>query len=132
MKAIPKSHIDLFKDDARAFLFLATTMGDGSPQLTPVWFNFDGEHVLINTAEGRVKDRNMRARPHVAVCIEDPRSAYRYVQIRGRVVQRTYAGADEHINALNQKYRGTPWIPRAGQIRVIYKILPESIDVRDD
>ena len=132
MKLIPESHRDLLTDDIRAFLFLATLMSDGSPQLTPVWFSSDGQHILINTAEGRVKDRNMRSRASVAVCIEDPRTAYRYMQIRGRVVERTYEGADDHINALNQKYRGKPWVPRPGQRRVIYKVLPEKVDVRDE
>jgi len=129
---IPSSHSDLLRDETRAFLFLATTMPDGSPQLTPMWFSYSEPHILINTAEGRVKDRNMRRRPRVALCIPDPASPYRYVQFRGRVVGREYQGADEHIDALSHKYRGASWVPREGQIRVLYRILPESMDVRSD
>lgn len=125
MSAIPAKYHDLLKDETRAFLFLATVMPDGSPQVTPIWFNFDGAHILINTAEGRVKDRNMRARPRVAACISDPQNPYRYLQIRGHIVQRAYEGADEHINALSLKYDGKPWKPIPGQRRVTYKILPE-------
>lgn len=131
MESVPERYHDLLKDETRAFLFLATVMQDGSPQLTPVWFDSDGVHILVNTAEGRVKDRNMRSRPGVAMCIVDPKNSYRYLQIRGRVVERIYEGADEHIDSLNHKYRGEPWQFRAGQIRVIYKILPEKIDARD-
>jgi PPOX class probable F420-dependent enzyme len=124
---IPDSHRDLLDDDAKAYAYLATLMADGSPQLTPLWFNTDGQHILINSARGRVKDRNMQARPRVALLITDPKDPfYRYLQIRGRVVEITEAGADEHINTLNMKYHnGEQWKPRPGQIRVIYKILPE-------
>jgi PPOX class probable F420-dependent enzyme len=128
MNAIPKSHRDLLKEGSKAYLFLATLMKDGSPQLTPVWFSADDDHILINSSEGRVKDRNMRARPKVAVCIADPGDPYRYLQIRGRVSDITTEGADEHINALSLKYDGEPWKYRAGQKRVIYKILPEKVD----
>jgi len=70
---------DLLIDETRAFLFLAITMDDGSPQVTPVWFNTDGEHILINSLRGRTKDRNMRARPRVAVAIMDPTDPERYI-----------------------------------------------------
>ena len=104
MKAIPNSHQDLFKDETKAYVFLATVMPDGSPQVTPTWFSADGEYILINTAKGRVKDKNMRARPQVALVIQDPKTPYRYLQIRGRVVGITEEGANEHINALSFKY----------------------------
>ena len=128
MKLIPKSFHDLLKDETKAYLFLATAMNDNSPQVTPVWFNTDSEYILINTSEGRTKDKNMRARPKVALVIQDPDDPYRYIQIRGEVVERTYAGADAHINALSLKYDGEPWKNRAGQLRVIYKIKPEHVD----
>jgi PPOX class probable F420-dependent enzyme len=131
MSSIPEKFHDLLKNETRAFLFLATVMDDGSPQVTPVWFDYDDGHIRINTAEGRVKDRNMRSRPSVAVCIADPRDGYRYIQIRGRVIERTYEGADAHIDALNHKYRGDAWKLRPGQVRVIYKIQPEKIDASD-
>src|SRR5512134_4202163 len=103
----PEKYLDLLADDTKAFLYLATILSDGSPQVTPVWFNTDGEHILINTAEGRAKDRNMKARPKVAMTIQDPRDPYRYLGVRGEVVSFTTEGADEHINALSLKYRGT-------------------------
>ena len=128
MDLVPSSHEALISDSARAYAYLATVMPDGSPQLTPVWFNSDGTHILINSARGRVKDRNMRARRHVAILIADPKDPhYRYLQIRGRVVEITEQGALEHIDALSLKYRQQTWTPVDGQIRVIYKILPVSV-----
>ncbi len=128
MNLIPESHRDLLEDEKRAFAYLATLMPKGSPQVTPVWFNTDGLHILINTAEGRVKDRNMRARPQVAACIADPDDPYRYLQIRGRVVDVTTEGAVQHINDLSQKYHGRPYDLQPGQVRVIYKIMPQKVD----
>jgi PPOX class probable F420-dependent enzyme len=117
----------LLRDDARAYAFLATLMADGAPQLTPLWFNTDGEFILINSARDRVKDRNMRTRPRVALLITDPQDPfYRYVQIRGRVVGFTEDGALEHINTLSMKYRQKPWVAVAGQVRVTYKVLAEK------
>jgi PPOX class probable F420-dependent enzyme len=124
----PEKYLDLLKDETKAFLFLATTMLDGSPQVTPIWFNTDSEYILINTNEGRTKDRNMRARPKVAAVIQDPSTPYRYIQVRGEVVERTTEGADEHINILSLKYDGTPWTYRPEQKRVIYKIRPIHFD----
>lgn len=128
MNTIPESFHDLLKDETKAYLFLATIMPDGSPQVTPVWFSADEKHILINTAKGRVKDRNMRARPFVAMVIQDPSTPYRYLQIRGRVDAITEEGGDEHINALSLKYDKKPWKKVAGQVRVIFKILPEHVD----
>lgn len=125
---IPNDYLDLIKDETKAFLFLATTMADGTPQVTPIWFNADDTHILINSAKGRVKDRNMRARPQVALVIQDPGSPYRYLQIRGRIVEITEEGGDDHINKLSLKYHGKPWEKAPGQVRVIYKIIPEHVD----
>lgn len=124
----PEKYSDLLKDETRAYLFLATTMPDGSPQATPVWFNTDGEYILINSNEGRVKDRNMKARPKVAMVIQDPATPYRYLQIRGEVVEYIREGADEHINQLSLKYDSVPWTYREGQKRIIYKIKPDHFD----
>lgn len=124
----PQEYADLLLDDTRAYLFLATLMPDGGPQVTPVWFDTDGKHILVNSAKGRVKDRNMRARPKVAVVIQDPATPYRYLQIRGQVVEITEEGGLEHINRLSLKYRGKPWQVRETETRVTYKILPESFD----
>ena len=129
MSIVPDAFKDLLLDETRAFVYLATLMSDGSPQVTPVWFNTDGTNILINSAAGRVKDRNMRARPQVALVIADPKNPYRYVQIRGRIVEITQEGADAHIDALAGKYTGTPKYGnrRPGEVRITYKILPDKI-----
>ena len=129
MDRIPDSHKDLLQDDARSLAYLATVMPDGTPQVTPLWFDSDGSHILINTAKGRVKDRNMRLRPQVAIVIQDRHIDTRYIQIRGRVAEITEEGALEHIDRLSMKYKKTHWTPTAGQTRVTYKILPESVFV---
>ena len=128
MKNFSKEYLDLLKDETKAFLFLATTMPDGSPQVTPIWFNVDDDYILINTNEGRIKDRNMKTRPKVALVIQDPKTPYRYVQLRGEIAERTTQGADEHINQLSLKYDNEPWKYREGQKRIIYKIRPNHID----
>lgn len=128
MNSIPASHEDLLADEAAAYAYLTTLMADGSPQLTPLWFNVQGEFILINSAKGRVKDINMRVRPQVALLIVDPKDPfYRYLQIRGRVVEIREEGADEHINLLSLKYDHKPWQKVPDQIRVIYKIKPEKV-----
>jgi len=130
MNLIPESHRDLLEEKTRAFAYLATLMPDGSPQLTAVWFDVAGDHILINTAKGRLKDKNMRARQQVAVLIADPQDPfYRQIQIRGRVVEVTEQGALEHINKLSLRYDEKTWTPVAGQTRVIFKILPEKVSV---
>ena len=132
MKNIPESHRDLLLPETRAYAYLATLMPDGSPQLTPLWFEFDGEHILLNSARGRVKDKNMRERKQVAILVTDPADPFgRYIQIRGRVMEVTEAGALEHINKLSLQYDDKPWTEVAGQTRVMYKILPESVYVSD-
>lgn len=130
MNLVPASHRDLLRDDVRAYAYLATLMPDGSPQVTPVWFSAEGDHILVNSALGRVKDRNMRARPQVALCIADPANPYRYIQIRGRVIEVTTEGADAHIDRLAFKYQGLSSYPyrQPGEQRVLYKILPEQVD----
>jgi len=130
MNNIPKTHLDLLANEKKAFLYLATLMPDGAPQVTPVWFNTDGEYILINSAKGRVKDRNMRNRPQVALCIQDPSNPYRYLQIHGMVAEFTTDGADDHIDALTLKYRGVPKYPnrQEGEQRVKYKIRIEKVD----
>ncbi len=122
-----EEYADLFEQ--RAFANLATTMPDGSPQVTPVWVDFDGKHLLFNSARGRVKDKNVRREPRVALAISDPANPYRYVEIRGRVVEITEKGADEHINKLSQKYLGLAEYPyrQAGEVRVMYKIEPQHV-----
>ncbi len=122
---IPEQYLDLFQQPA--FANLATLMPDGSPQVTPVWCDYDGKHVIVNTAKGRVKDRNMRRNPQVALSILDPKNPYRYLEIRGKVAEITEKGADEHINRMAKKYLNVDTYPyRApGEVRVLYKIAPE-------
>jgi len=131
MKLIPAEYQDLLGDDVRAFAYLATLMKDGSPQVTPVWFNVDDQHILINTARGRTKDKNMSVRPQVSVLIQDPKRHLRYIQVRGRVVESTEEGGYEHINQLSHKYDKKDFPKRPGQVRVIYKILPEHVSVNN-
>ncbi|GAB4534611.1 MAG: PPOX class F420-dependent oxidoreductase [Anaerolineales bacterium] len=127
MSKIPETHLDLLQDETRAISTLATIMPDGSPQVTPVWFSFDGESIWINSAKGRLKDRNMRARPQVALCILDPQNPYRYLQIRGRVVEVTEEGAVEHIHQLSHKYMGQDWNIPLGEVRVRYRLAIERV-----
>ena len=124
----PESFLDLFSNDTRAYLFLATSMPDGTPQVTPIWFNTDGQHILINSAKGRVKDQNMRAHPQVAMVIQDPNTPYRYLQIRGQVIEIIEENALEHIEALAQKYTAKGWKTNLNETRVTYNILPQAFD----
>ena len=126
-QAIPENYLDLLEKPA--FGNLGTLMKDGSPQVTPVWVDYDGKHVRVNSAKGRVKDKNMRRDPHVSIAIQDPANPYRYLEIRGKVVEITESGADDHINKLSQKYLGKPVYPyrQPGEVRVTYKIEPEKV-----
>src|SRR5262245_47203330 len=110
MNLIPESHRDLLMPEARAYAYLATLMPDGSPQLTPLWVDAEGDYILLNSAKGRVKDKNMRARSQVAILITDPKDPFgRYIQIRGKVVEVTEVGALEHINKLSLRYDDVAW-----------------------
>ena len=101
---IPEQYEDLFSK--RIFASLATLMPDGRPQVTPVWCDFDGQHVLINSAKGRQKDRNMRRDPRVSLALVDVDNPYRYLEIRGQVVEVTEEGADAHIDRMTKKQAG--------------------------
>jgi PPOX class probable F420-dependent enzyme len=130
MIKIPEKIQDLFSDEKKAFAYLAALMPDGSPQVTPVWFNIDGEYILINSAAGRIKDKNMRSRPNVALCIADPADPYRYVQIHGEVIEITTLGAEAHIDRLAFKYMGKDKYPfrKPEEQCVTYKIRPLKLD----
>ena len=125
---IPEDYKDLLSDETKTYVFLATVMADGTPQVTPVWFSADENYILINTAAGRVKDRNMQARPNVALAFQDPKDPYRYMQIRGKIAERTTEGAVAHIHALSQKYMGKDWSIPEGEERVIFKISADKVD----
>ena len=123
---LPEQFLDLFQK--RAFASLATLMPDGSPQVTPVWCDFDGTYLLVNSARSRQKDRNMRRDARVAVAIMDPENPYRYLGVRGKVVEITEQGAGEHIDKMAKKYLDADRYPYAqpGEVRVLYKIEPDS------
>lgn len=125
--SIPDNFRDLFQK--KAFGQLATVMKDGTPQVTPVWCDYDGAHVLVNSAKDRLKDRNMRRNSSVAISIQDPDNPYRYVAVRGEVVEITENGADTQIDALAKRYLGLDRYPyrQPGEIRVIYKIRPDRV-----
>lgn len=110
----------------KAFAHLATVMPDGSPQVSPVWFDVSGPFIRINSAKGRLKDKDMRRDRRVALSIIDPDNPYRHLAIRGKVVEITEQGADAHIDALAKKYMGVDRYPnrKPGEVRVIYMIEP--------
>src|SRR5437867_4056327 len=126
-KDIPEGFKDILTRKT-AFAHLATVMPDGTPQVTPVWFDFSGNRIRVNTAKGRVKDKNMRKNPAVALDIPDPENPYRHIAIRGRVAKITEEGADAHIDSLAKKYLGKDKYPlrQPGEVRVIYEIEPVS------
>jgi PPOX class probable F420-dependent enzyme len=126
-QVIPEKYLDLF--EKQAFANLGTLMKDGSPQVTPVWVDYDGKHVRINSAKGRVKDKNMRRDSRVSLSLQDPANPYRYLEVRGHVVEITEKDADDHINKLSQKYLGKPVYPfrQPGEVRVTYIIEPEKV-----
>jgi len=130
MVAIPDQYLDLLQQK-KALANLATVMPDGSPQVTPVWFDFAGGLVRVNSAKGRVKVRNMSEGARVALAIVDPENPYRYIQIRGRVARVTEQGASEHIDSLSKKYLGKDKYPfgQPGDVRVTFEIEPMSTQV---
>jgi PPOX class probable F420-dependent enzyme len=128
---IPEKFADLF--DKKVFANLATLMPDGRPQVSPVWCEFDGTHVLVNSAQGRQKDRNMRRDPRVSLSVMDPDNSYRYLEVRGEVVEIEEDSTLEHINKLAKKYMDLDEYPflQAGEIRIRYKILPQHTTSMD-
>jgi len=129
MATIPASHADLLALDKPAFAQLATVNADGSPQVTPVWVDFDGTHLIVNTARGRKKTANLERNPRVALAIADPANPYRYLGIQGRVAEMTENGADAHIDKMAKKYMGKdkyPW-RSPDEKRIIVKISPDKV-----
>ena len=125
--SIPDSHRDLI--DGPVYIQLATHLSSGAIQVNPVWCNYDGAHVLINSARGRVKDKNMRANPHVTLLAMDPQNPYRWLEIRGLVEEITEEGADAHIDELTQLYLKQRSYPfrQPGEVRVLYKVKPVRV-----
>jgi PPOX class probable F420-dependent enzyme len=123
---IPAQAHSLFKN--RNFAFLSTIMEDGSPQISPVWVDMEGDEILVNTAEGRVKQRNIARDPRVAISIVDSANPYTMVTVRGRVVRQDAEGAQTHIDLMAKKYLGLDKYPFAapGEKRVLLRIKPEK------
>lgn len=124
---IPAKFRDLLTQ--KTFAHLGTVMPDGSPQVTPVWFDFDGRCIIVNSARGRLKDKNVRRDGRVALAISDAQNPYRHLAIRGKVIEITENGADAHIDQLAKKYLGMDRYPnrQPGEVRVIYKIEPQHV-----
>ena len=126
---IPDQFLELFKK--RSLGHLATLMVDGTPHVTPVWVDYDGQHVIVNSAKGRLKDIAMSKRPTVAIEIGDPDNPNRYVLVRGEVVEITEEGADAHLDMLAQRYLSREAYPPSwrfpGEVRRIYKVLPTHV-----
>ncbi|MBT7952039.1 MAG: PPOX class F420-dependent oxidoreductase [Gammaproteobacteria bacterium] len=125
--SIPESHRDLL--DGPVYVQMASYMKDGSIQVNPVWCSFDGEHILINSALGRVKDKNLRANPTITILAMDPENPYRWLEVRGTVDEITEEGADQHIDDLAELYINQRPYPfrQEGEVRVIYKIKPLKV-----
>jgi len=128
MTTLPEAYRDLL-NGKKAFANIATVMSDGSPQVTPVWFDTTGEKIRVNTAKGRVKARTMKEGTKVAMAIMDPDNPYRYIQIRGTVSRVTENGADAHIDSLAKKYLGKDKYPfrQPGETRLMFEITPEAV-----
>jgi PPOX class probable F420-dependent enzyme len=127
MANIPDNWKALLKQPV--FVHLTTLMPDGSPQVSPVWVDIDGDAIVVNTAQGRVKDKNMRRDPRVAVSVVAPDNPYSSLTVRGRVVDITTNGADAHIDSMAKKYLGKDKYPfrTPGEVRVKYRITPEKV-----
>jgi PPOX class probable F420-dependent enzyme len=125
---LPEGLLDLLNRPSPCYL--ATSMPDGSPQLTQTWVDTDGEHVLINTVRGHQKVKNIDRDPRVAVSISDPDRPSRYFEIRGRVLTVTTLGAAEHIEKLSQRYMGRPypWFGGRDQQRLLLTISADKIN----
>ncbi len=132
METIPTEFESLFT--SKAYGVLATMLPDGNPHLTVVWVDYDGEHVLINTAKGRRKTRNIEQDPTVALLVIDPDDPFRYVSLLGEVAEITEEGAVEHIDKLGKRYKGVDdWSDRYDDdvVRVVVKISPEGVFTRE-
>jgi PPOX class probable F420-dependent enzyme len=127
-KSIPAEYRDLFSK--RAYASLGTLRSDGSPQVTPVWCDVDGDRVIVNTAKDRHQDKNIRHDCRVAVIIIDPGNPYRYLEIRGRAVEVHDRDAGRHLDQMAGKYlgSGTYTYRRPGEVRIIYEIEADRIN----
>jgi hypothetical protein len=125
---IPEGYADLLLPETRAFASLALVLQDGTPQVSPIWFDYQDGLIIINTARGRVKDKALHRQHYAALAIMIPANPNRYLLMRGPVVEETEEGAWAVIDALHTKYEGTgSFLRRPEQVRVTYKIKPEHV-----
>ena len=128
MASIPDAYLDLLTQK-KAFAGLATLMPDGTPQVTPVWFDYKDGVIRVNSAKGRTKVRNMKEGSPVALSIMDPENPYRYLQVRGKVTRVIEEGASAHIDSLAKKYLDKDKYPfsQPGDVRVTFEITPAAV-----
>ena len=127
----PKAE-NLFKD--KNLVFIATVMKDGSPQLSPVWADYEDGHIMVNTAEGRVKHKNVLRDSRVAISAVSQNNPLDMTTIRGKVIEIVSDYDYVHINKLTKKYMGVENYPfrQAGEKRIVLKIKPEKVFVLPD
>lgn len=126
MGTIPSEYVDLFEKPS--FAFVGTLLPDGSPHVTPTWVDYDGDHVLVNTVLDNRKDKNVRNDPRITLTIADPENPYRYLSVRGEVVERREEGARDHLDALSERYTGVAAYPGpSGQLRVVLVVRPDGV-----
>jgi PPOX class probable F420-dependent enzyme len=125
---VPEEYVEFFEKPIIASL--SSVLADGQPQVNPVWCDYDGEYVRLNSAKGRTKDQNMRDRPQVTVLLINPENVFHWIEVRGTVTEITEEGGDAHIDALAKKYLGADSYPfrQPGEVRVMYKIKPTRVN----
>ncbi|WP_246989518.1 PPOX class F420-dependent oxidoreductase [Halorientalis marina] len=124
--SIPEEYSDLF--ESRSFAFVSTLLPDGAPHVTPTWVDRENDHVLVNTVLDNRKDRNVQHDPRVALAVVDPENPYRYLSVRGEVIERRTDGAREHLDRLAERYTGEPRYPGpSGQQRVVHVVRPDHV-----
>lgn len=131
MASIPNDALHLL--EGQHFAHVATLMEDGSPQVTPVWVGHEGDLVTFNTAKGRLKEKNLKRDPRVAISIVDAENPYVPLVIQGKVVEMTGEGADDDIDALAKRYLDEDTYPfrQPGEVRIIVKVEPDKASYRN-
>lgn len=129
MNIIPESHRDLVSEDSKAIAYLATTLSDGAPVISPVWFGIIDEQIAVFSGAGSLKTKNMQARPQVSVVLQDPDDVYRYVQIRGRYVNSISEGAHDFLDKVSRRYIGKDYPEATSDNGLILLIQPKRVNI---
>jgi PPOX class probable F420-dependent enzyme len=129
MNMIPDSHRDLVGENSKAIAYLATTLPDGAPVISPVWFGIINEQIAVYSGASSLKAKNMRAQPQVSLVLQDPDNVYRYVQIRGRYVKSISEGARDFLDEASRRYIGKDYPTSTSGDGVILLIQPEKVNV---